>query len=361
MAVALTAALMTVGSSSCSSVYDDLDPCPRGVLMRFVFDYNLEFANAFPNQVDCLSLWIFDAEGNLLQRVTETSDVLADEDWRMTIDLPAGDYKAVAYGGLECDLSSFSHTTAAENVRTITDLQVALNVDHIGDEAARPARPLHDLYHGALDFTVTEGTDYDRVTLRMMRDTNHIRLVLQHIDNSPVDDKDFTFEILDDNTLLGHDNSVIPVGETRYTPWTTGTAHAGLNGLPVEDENDQENGDEGTRAAGDPVQVAYAEMSVSRLIHRSGYQWTDSRSGQTMRGPRLRITSKENGRVVADLPLNNYLLMLKSDYFGSMDSQEYLDRASRHNLVFFLDHDNAWVEMHIVVEDWTVRINNIEY
>lgn len=92
-----------IGTTSCSEVYDDLEECPQGVVLRFVFDHNLEFANAFPSQVDCLSLFIFDREGNLVERRVETSSVLQDEDWRMTLDLPAGDYHAVAYGGLECD------------------------------------------------------------------------------------------------------------------------------------------------------------------------------------------------------------------------------------------------------------------
>ena len=48
-----------IGATSCSEVYDDLEECPQGVVLRFVFDHNLEFANAFPSQVDCLSLFIF--------------------------------------------------------------------------------------------------------------------------------------------------------------------------------------------------------------------------------------------------------------------------------------------------------------
>ena len=90
--------------SSCGSVFDDLDPCPGGVRMRFVYDYNLESANAFPAQVDCLTLHIYDTDGNFVTTVTETTDVLADENWRMTIDLAPGHYRAIAYGGIACSL-----------------------------------------------------------------------------------------------------------------------------------------------------------------------------------------------------------------------------------------------------------------
>lgn len=345
--------LVCIGATSCSEVYDDLEECPQGVVLRFVFDYNLEFANAFPSQVDCLSLFIFDREGNLVERRVETSSVLQDEDWRMTLDLPAGDYHAVAYGGLECDKASFSHTKAVESIKSLADLQVAVNSVHTGDEAARPASPLHDLFHGALDFTVTDGLDYDKATLYMMRDTNHIRIVLQHLDNTPVNDKDFRFEIVDDNTMFDHANNVLPNGTVTYVPWTTGTANAGLNGLPGEES------ERSGRATGDPVQVAFAELSVSRLMYKSGFTWTQQ-DGKTQRGPRLRILSLENGRTVCDLPLNNYLLLLKSEALGKMDNQEFLDRAYRYNMVFFLDQDNAWVRMNIIVDDWTVRINNVD-
>ncbi len=348
--VVIACLMISLSLSSCSGVYDDLDECPRGVTIRFIFDYNLEFANAFPTQVDCLSLFIFDKKGNLVERHTETTSVLADEDWRMTLDLPAGDYRAVAYGGMECDLASFSHTKDVKEIKTLDDLQVIINEEHVGDEAARPKNKLHDLFHGAQDFTVTEGLTYDQVTLRMMRDTNNIRIVLQHLDNTPVDDKDFRFEIVDDNILFDHANNVLPNRTVTYTPWTTGTANAGLNGIP----------DDGSRAGSDPVQVAFAELSVSRLMYESDFSWTNI-NGKKQRGPRLHIISKENSRTVCDLPLNNYLLLLKSEALGKMDNQEFLDRASRYNLVFFLDRDNTWVSMNIIVDDWTVRIENIDF
>ena len=153
--------------------------------------------------------------------------------------------------------------------------------------------------------------------------------------------------------MFDHANNVLPNGTVTYVPWTTGTANAGLNGLPAGDEDTR------TRDLADPVQVAFAELSVSRLMYKSGFTWTQP-DGKTQRGPRLRILSLENGRVVCDLPLNNYLLLLKSEALGKMDNQEFLDRAYRYNMVFFLDQDNAWVRMNIIVDDWTVRINNID-
>lgn len=356
VALSLMAALL-IGISSCSAVYDDLEECQRGVAMRFVFDYNLEFANSFPSQVDCLTVYIFDAEGNLVKRLTERSSVLQDEDWRMTIDLEPGDYYAVAYGGMECEQSSFAHTKSIEDIKRVDDLEAIVNDSHIGDADNKPTAPLHDHFYGSMDFNVTDANRYESVKMEMKRNTNHLRLVLQHIDNSPVDYKDFNFEVVDDNVFFDHTNDVIPHHQVTYRPWSSGNSFAGVNGSESEDVAEI-----GQRAdAGMPVQVAYAEISMSRLMYNSAYEWKRS-DGKTRKGPRLRITNVNDNHVVADLPLNNYLLLMKSDYFSNMDNQEYLDRSYRHNLVFFLDSDNkTWARLNIVVGDWTVRINNMEF
>lgn len=342
---------LIAGMSSCSAVYDDLEECPRGVIMRFVFDYNLEFANAFPSQVDCLTVYLFDKDGDLIERCVETSSVLADEDWRMTFDLPAGDYTAVAYGGMECEKASFNHTKDVENIKRIEDLEVLVNEEHIGDSDNAPTAPLHDHFHGKLNFTVTEGIDYERETLRLMRNTNNLHIVLQHVDNSPVDYDDFEIEVLDDNIYFNHANDVQSHHQVRYTPWRGGNLIAGASGTENVDGDD-------TKAAGMPVQVAFAELSMSRLVYRKAD--LSRVSGDEVQGPTLRIKRKADGHVVADLPLNNYLLLMKSGHYDNMGAQEYLDRSYHHNLVFFLDsNNNVWLGMHIIVDDWTVRIDNI--
>ena len=47
-------------------IYNDLEPCSQGVRLRFVYDYNMEYANAFHSQVDCLALLVYDEQGNYL-------------------------------------------------------------------------------------------------------------------------------------------------------------------------------------------------------------------------------------------------------------------------------------------------------
>ncbi len=108
---ALCASFMTVLFTSC--VMEDLKECPSPVsTLRFVYDYNMERANAFHNQVHCLTLYVYDKDGKYVETHTETlPETLSDENYRMNLSLPAGDYHVVAYGGMACENSSFVHTS----------------------------------------------------------------------------------------------------------------------------------------------------------------------------------------------------------------------------------------------------------
>lgn len=314
-------ALMTAALSSCETIYEDLEACPHGVSLRFIYDYNMEYANAFPKKVDCLTLLIFDDKGNYVDTRTVTGPELGDENYRMRLDLASGSYRFVAYGGMACDKSSFSfvQTPAAGTKRD--DLRVAMDEDCL---TVPERKNLHGMYWGELEMATADM--YSEGVVEMMKNTNNIRIVLQQMNGDPVDDKDFEFRITDDNTLFAADNDLIPNGTVTYTPWARGQAAAGV------DEADRD------------VVVAYAEFSTSRLM--------------TKNSPRLTVTRKEGGANVIDIPLINYLLLLKSDLYAQMPSQEFLDRESEWSLIFFLDKGGAWIRTYIKINDWTVRIND---
>ncbi len=89
--IILTAIAVITGLNlaSCDSFNEQLEPCPQGARLRFVYDYNMEFANAFPSQVDCLTLLVYDKDGNYVTTFTETSSVLSDEDCRPLLPVTA--------------------------------------------------------------------------------------------------------------------------------------------------------------------------------------------------------------------------------------------------------------------------------
>lgn len=335
---AIAAASMVILSTSCNALYEDLPECdPSTATLRFVYDYNMERANAFHKQVDCLTLYIFDEEGNYVATRTERSaEQLGDEDYRMVIVLPEGNYHAVAYGGMECDKGSFRHPASTDVTRGLSDLRVELHPDCLTDDTRRA---LHNHYHGSVDFAIS-ANENTAATVEMMRNTNSVQVALQHVHGSPIDVSDFDFSISDDNTLFDADNKLIPAGEIAYLPYeqlnfTTGTAEG--------------RADDGAITE---VRAAVARFHTSRLYK------------QKPTSPTLLVTRHSDGSTVLRLPIINYMLMFKENHDATspMSDQEYLDRENSWRFVFFLnDSDNSWISTKIVVNDWHVVINNSEF
>lgn len=329
MGAALCAVSIGFVFSSCERIYEDLEPCPHGVSLRFVYDYNMLYANAFPSSVDCLTLYIYDEDGNYVDTRTVTGTALQDEDYRMTVDLKEGTYRFVAYGGLACGGSTFSVLQEPSPGSAYTDLRVEMHKDRLSAHVPEERR-LHDLFHGELTLETAEM--YSEGTVKMMKNTNNIRLVLQQINGKPVHADDFEFSLTDDNTLFNYDNDLLSNGMITYQPWASGEAVAGVSG-------DGEN-------EGEPVTVAFSEFSTSRLMMKNS--------------PRLVIRRNNDGKEIVDIPLNDYLLLLKSELYAKMPPQEFLDRESVWSMVFFLGDDMNWITTHIKINDWIVRINNAE-
>lgn len=329
MGAALCAVSIGFVFSSCERIYEDLEPCPHGVSLRFVYDYNMLYANAFSSSVDCLTLYIYDENGNYVDTRTVTGTALQDEDYRMTVDLKEGTYRFVAYGGLACDRSTFSVLQEPSPGSTYTDLRVEMHKNRLSAPVPEERR-LHDLFRGELTLETAEM--YSEGTVKMMKNTNNIRLVLQQINGKPVHAGDFEFILTDDNTLFNYDNDLLSNGMTAYQPWASGEAAAGVSG-------DGEN-------EGKPVIVAFSEFSTSRLMMKNS--------------PRLVIRRNNDGKEIVDIPLNEYLLLLKSELYAKMPPQEFLDRESVWSMVFFLGDDMNWITTHIKINDWIVRINNAE-
>lgn len=331
--------VMAGSLSSCHAVWEDEPVCPQGLSIRFVYDYNMEYANAFMSKVHCLTVLVYDEQGNLVRTVTETDrDKLSDENWRMNIDLPEGTYNVVAYGGMACENPSFEFEGSLDvNTERRVALKPNLLTSSIGPN-------LHPLFYGSLknpgdkedpELPVVGYNDdaYQETTVYMMKDTNNIRILLHNSDNSPVNVDDFRFTLTDNNTLFDYDNSLLPAPEVNYYPWTKGNIGA-------------------TRAEGDDDEnyvpsFAFAEISTSRFV-------TDSDA-------MLVIEEIATGRKPLSIPLVKYLLLYKSENISGMGNQEFLDRKSEWELSLFLDRDSqGWYKVRIQIENWTVRINDAQ-
>ena len=168
----------------------------------------------------------------------------------------------------------------------------------------------------------------------LVKDTKTVRVVLQHLDGSPVPADRFTFNIACANGLMAHDNSLLPDEVLNYRPYYTASGTA-------------ETQADGTRAT-TSISTALAEMSTGRLVWDNGTPAT------------LSVTNNETGQVVLSIPLMDYALLVKGYYNRDMPDQEYLDRQDEYNLTFFLDENNRWVSSTIIINSWRVVLSEEE-
>ena len=351
--------------SSCDEmVFDDADNCVQGVAIRFIYDYHMEpGANSFPANVDCVSLFIFDKEGNYLGHQYETSEQLKDENYTMPLDLEYGDYHLVAYGGLTCDNPSFTinhdRFTKTQTISHKNDIEVTLPLNDSNISESK----LHDieertggLFYGTLDITVTKEDvrqEYRVVTLNMMKDTNNIQVILQEIsDPSQMDYKDYEFTLIDDNFKLDGYNNLISVATDDYQPVYKPYHYE--NRMMGYVEYNNRDGALNTEDNTKPVQVACVEFSTSRLLHEN--------AGSA----RLLIKNKptradEEGSTIIDIPFITYLEAVRG--YGQnwiKSDQEFLDRQSHWTMMFFLQN-GRWINTRISVNAWTVRLNTASW
>lgn len=332
--------VILLGLLSCSEnwLYEEEGDCSVYYRLRFRYDMNLKWADAFANEVSSVHLYAFDESGALVWQKAERIDPATTEDYSMLLDLPAGDYKLLAWCGLENDGErgeSFSVPEAAVGTTRIEELQCRLNRQYVGDIAYSDAH-LYRLFHGALDVSLPaneNGGSYD-YTMYLTKNTNHIRVILQHLSGEDVDVSQFTFRIEDENGLMAHDNALLPDEIINYRPWKTQTGVAGV-------------GKEDNRAIIN-AKSAIADLTVGRL--------TEAHREKMI----LTITNNE-GKEVAKIPVIDYVLLAKDyyeeEYGREMTDQEFLDREDDYVMTFFLDEDNKWINTEILIHSWRIILN----
>ena len=320
----LASLILAMVFNSCNTIWSGEEDCPQGLNLRFVYDYNMEYADAFNSQVHCVSVLVFDENGNYVTTVEEIGEALKDEDYRMKLELEPGNYTLVAYGGYACEDRSFNITPfVTKSASHINELYAEMeHNDFVSNDEK------HDFFHGILNFSVEDNKMAEEKVF-LVKNTNNIRIVLQQMNGETITPEEFTFTITDDNSYMNVENAVIPKGLVTYQPWASGQMSVGT----------AEDGET-------PITAAYAEFSTSRLTVGTA--------------PKLVIRSVEKDEDIINIPLNNYLLLLKSDRYSEMGAQEFLDRESVWTMLFLLDSNNRWINTHIIVNGWIVRLNHVE-
>ena len=328
----LLAALLSLLSTSCedSFIFDYEGDCSVRYHIQFSYDMNMKFANAFAHEVTSVSLYAFDESGKLAYQAHEQGDTLATPGYGMTLEMNEGTYDLLAWCGVG-NGESFAIPEAIVGVTTIEEMKCRMHRTHTNGQAYVD-EDLRPLFHGQKRITIenTPGTHYE--TMYLTKNTNTVRVVLQHLSGEDVNPDNFTFEIQDFNGYMNYDNTLLDDELIVYQPWSVSSGSADVNA------------DIYTATRGDKVNVALAEMTIGRLC--IGHN------------PVLVVRNVESQEVILSIPLIDYALLVKGNYNREMKNQEYLDRQDEYNLTFFLDQSGSWISSVIIINSWRVVFNN---
>lgn len=325
-------ACFAAGLSGCSLLHEDLPECEALLKVRFIFDYNLNFADAFPYAVKSVNVWAFDYDGKLVWSGSASGEVLKENDFAFDTTLGEGTYDFVAWCGLENndDFNLATYTPAS-----MEELEVKLKtIEEDGRNISRSHLP--GLFHGrAMQQTFTVNSDnpsLKTVTIPLMKDTNDIRVLLQRYDGSPIGENDFDVDIKIANAWLGWNNDLLPDNpEVTYSWWGQRFGQITVN--------DQ------MKAAGNVISGIVYELSSSRLLATSEAILT--------------VTRNSDGKAIIEVPIIDYFLMVQGHYVNPdgtpLTDQQYLDRQDDYSIIFFLDKKNEWyVGAGIYINSWAV-------
>ena len=327
-----TLLLFFAGSlASCNVLTEEEKDC--ALYVRFKYDMNMNFADAFQNAVNSVTLYAF-KDGVLAYQRTEEGELLKQNGYRMRIDeIPYREkhkYDYITWAG-EPDNESFTIPVLTVGKSTKEDLFCQLN--RAGNGVV--SDDLEDLFHG-----MTNGQDYgrsassaagDEVVIPLTKNTNNIRIVLQHLSGKPVDVNKLNFTITDKNGLMNYDNMLLGEDVITYKAWHKAQGSAGIG--------EQQEG------VITEVNLALADLTVARLM-------ADEE-------PILVVTNDEEEMVIR-IPLVDYALLYKRLRYEDMPDQEFLDRQDEYNMTFFLDENYRWINQFIYINSWKVVLQESE-
>ena len=289
---------------SCTSIDETLPECR--LYVRFRYDYNMEFSDAFASQVNRVDVFVFDKDGTFVIKKSEQGETLGGS-YRMPLPLPAGEYRIAAWAGMSDD---FEMPEPVAGKTTLEELTVRMK----REESLVHNKALNPLWYGGGQAVSFTGRQEQTETVSLIKDTNKFRFILQKSGpGEELDINDCLFEIRADNGYYDWNNDLLDDDMISYRPYYL---------EKVEDVG------------------IVVEMNTMRLLeHKKVY---------------LTLTRKSDGKELMRIDLIPYLLLTKMEGHN-IPAQEYLDRQSEYAIVFFYNPELLnFLSTKIVINGWTI-------
>ena len=290
---------------SCTSIDETLPECR--LYVRFRYDYNMEFSDAFASQVNRVDVFVFDKDGTFVMKKSEQGETLGGGSYRMPFSASDGEYRIAAWAGMSDD---FEMPEPVAGKTTLEDLTVRMK----REESLVHNKALNPLWYGGVQAVSFTGRQEQTETVSLIKDTNKFRFILQKSGpGEELDINDCLFEIRADNGYYDWNNDLLDDDMISYRPYYL---------EKVEDVG------------------IVVEMNTMRLLeHKKVY---------------LTLTRKSDGKELMKIDLIPYLLLTKMEGHN-IPAQEYLDRQSEYAIVFFYNPELLnFLSTKIVINGWTI-------
>lgn len=325
-------ALMSIGVSGCESIYDKTQDCDPYFYLRFVYDMNMDYADAFGPKVNSVEVYVFDAAtGEYVAKFRDSGAALKQEGYKMRIDLKPGNYEFIAWCGLE---DNEGHFMVPSDIQKPQDVSCTMARDRDADGLAIQDKNLYSLFHGKISAELPDTPGDHIYTVPLIKDTNNINFSLQDISGKDLDPERFTIKFHVNNGAMAYDNTVLDDEMIEVRPYYQAWGSAAV----------------GSKAEVEPVtrhDVVVAEMSTARLIESHD--------------PYIEVIDNARMETIYQIPLVKWALMLKSDNYSKMGNQEYLDREDEYNVILYVNGDtNTYMAVVIEINSWRLVLNDNE-
>ena len=404
------AVLAALALSSCDMMTEDLDDCPTGLYVNFVYDYNIQRADMFKDHVGHVTLYVYDESDRLVASKTMGESQLSrygsyihfteqelapDHTYRLmaiaqqheTLPIMGAKYRQTG-NTVGSDWHQFfvnlDHDAKTTNARGAT--RGYADYYHVSNFA-----PLDTLWHTLTTITTpadshpmqlypdmltpakceyswqrdgsikTNGQERVNLTkgeptyatVSLIRDTKHLNITLRAVNDDPADnqvkDEDYTVEIIDNNSQLDCQNNLSNPADTLvYTPYRQWTTTFVGNGQVASES------------------AAHYDLMFNRLIYKNAsvtddqYAILSEADIQKARNAVLLIRKKDSGEIIFGLNLPYILSSGRTYQERYYHYQEYLDREYDYRLQFIIrgsrvDEIQLFLGTHVHIVPWTVR------
>ena len=202
---------LLAGLSACSWTKDDRGDCPSGFRIRLQPALHAQIQpgsgiGIITDEIDTLSLYVFDAQGQFVCLHTENRQSLTENGSIITLPLEYKDgdvYELVFWAGGDNRHYRIPQLTPGSSTRD----ELVLWLERDGD--GRQDDELGHLWYGHVRLSRIQPSELTSVSVPMLKDSNRFIITLHDTSGEGLDTDDYDFTLLADNGHLNADNEII--------------------------------------------------------------------------------------------------------------------------------------------------------